>query len=158
MLTVQRTEVRSLHTRSLLLDQCCYYGLLTLANIESETDTDSMKSYWQWVSVSVNTSVQFHTSHYFSGSMSHSISPSVNTSLVVYLHSPTPRPIQKQIKNGLHRIVWCSYCTEKDTCTDSHWILCKFISICLGLCVCLGIGHSTAPGATLYLGATLYYI
>ena len=43
MLTIERTKVRSLHTRSLLLDQCCYYGLFTLAEIESETDTDSMK-------------------------------------------------------------------------------------------------------------------
>ena len=35
----------------------------TLAEPDSETDTDCMKFYCQWVSVSANTSMQFHTSH-----------------------------------------------------------------------------------------------
>ena len=38
-------------------------GSFTLALSDSETDTDSMKFYCWWVSVSVNTSVQFHTIH-----------------------------------------------------------------------------------------------
>ena len=39
------------------------YGSFTKSEFDSETDTDSMKLYCQWVSVSVNTSIQFYTTH-----------------------------------------------------------------------------------------------
>ena len=39
-------------------------------------------------------------------------------------HWQWPRPRQRPIKNGLYRTVWkCSYCTETETETDSHWVL-----------------------------------
>ena len=44
-----------------------YNGSLTLAESDSESGTDSMKFYCQWVSVSVDTSIQFHTSHFLLG-------------------------------------------------------------------------------------------
>ena len=56
------------------------------------------KFYCQWVSVSVDTSIQFHTSHLLFGLGGRLVLSSVNTPLMVYLYSPTPRPIQKQIK------------------------------------------------------------
>ena len=56
--------------RSLLLSRSWFhsvwihhYDSFTLAESDLETDTDSMKCYCQWVSVSENTFVQFHTSH-----------------------------------------------------------------------------------------------
>ena len=67
------------------------------------------------------------------------------TELMVCSHCPRPRPIKRQIKKWLVRIVWkwivwkCSYNTETDTNTDSHWVLCKVICVCLSLHVCLGI-------------------
>ena len=40
-------------------------------------------------------------------------------------HCPIPQPIQRSIKSELYIIAWrCSYCTETDTNTDSHWVLC----------------------------------
>ena len=41
---------------------------------------------------------------------------------MVYLHYPTLRPIPRQIKNCLHRVLW-KY-SETDDNIDSHWILC----------------------------------
>ena len=44
---------------------------------------------------------------------------------MVCLLCPRSRPIPRQIKNGLYRIVWrCQHCTETDDNTDSHWVLC----------------------------------
>ena len=57
--------------------------------------------------------------------------------LMVYSHYPTPRPIQKAIRNDLHGIVWrCSRCTETVTNTDSHWI---YWSLSLSLSVTVGV-------------------
>ena len=38
-------------------------GSFTLTESDSETDTDFIKFYCQWVSISMNTSIQFHASH-----------------------------------------------------------------------------------------------
>ena len=48
-------------------DPCPSYGSFTWVKSNSETDADSMKFYCQLVSVIVNTSVQFHTSHLLLG-------------------------------------------------------------------------------------------
>ena len=62
------------------------------------------------------------------------------TELMACSHCPTPRPIKRQIKKSLIRIVWrCSYYTETDINTDSHWVLCKVISVCLSLHICRGV-------------------
>ena len=62
--------------------------------------------------------------------------------LMLCAHWPAPRPIQSLIINGLYRIVWrCSYCTETDINTDSHWFQCQFIGICVCLDLCLEFGQ-----------------
>ena len=44
--------------------------------------------------------------------------------LMLCSYYPTPRPIKGPIKKRLCRVKWrCSYCTEKDTKTDFHWVL-----------------------------------
>ena len=51
--------------------------------------------------------------------------PILEFNVMACSHSPTPRPIKRLIKSGLKRNMWrCSYCTETDTKTDSHWVLC----------------------------------
>ena len=40
-----------------------FNGSFTLANSDSDTDTNSMKFYCQWVLVSVDNSKQFYVSH-----------------------------------------------------------------------------------------------
>ena len=49
-------------TNALSLSFSQINGSFTLAKSDSETDRDSMKFYCQWVSVTVNTSVQFRAS------------------------------------------------------------------------------------------------
>ena len=42
---------------------------------------------------------------------------------MVCLHCLDSEKDTETNKNGLYRIVWrCSYCTETDTNTDSHWV------------------------------------
>ena len=67
-------------------DLCRHYGAFTLpdSNTDKDTETDELQQYsMAFLSqCSVNTSTQFHTTHFLSVSVSVSVSGSVNTPLV----------------------------------------------------------------------------
>ena len=61
-----------------------YAGVFTLPDTDTDTETDKVQHYSMALlsRCSVNTSTQFHTTHFLSVSVSVSVSGSVNTPLV----------------------------------------------------------------------------